>query len=92
MILSARFLYIAVYILSELILQGLHVVQLLIIAVHGYKTFVGAMLHDASLMQDVYLICILYGGKTMGYGYGGARLHQLFKSILHKTLALGVES
>ena len=69
----------------------LHVVKFLVIAVGGEQLVVSTPFHDASFMEHADLIGIADGGETVGDGHGGAGLHQPFKSILHQTLALGVE-
>ena len=51
-----------------------------------------AVLNDASLVEHVYLVGMLDGGQAVGNGYGGARLHEFLKRILHESLALCVES
>ena len=51
-----------------------------------------AVLNDVSLVEHVYLVGMLDGGQAVGNGYGGARLHEFLKRILHESLALCVES
>ena len=70
----------------------LQVVQLAVVAVESHQLVVRAPLHDASLVQDTYLVGVLYGGQAVRYSHRGARLHELLEGVLHQTLALSVES
>ena len=67
-------------------LQLLHIIKLLVVAVEGEELFVGAALHNLSLVEHAYLIGILDGGETVGNGDGGTRLHEALQGFLHKTL------
>lgn len=70
----------------------LQVVQLAVVAVESHQLVVRAPLHDASLVQDTYLVGVLYGGQAVRYSHRCARLHELLEGVLHQTLALSVES
>ena len=78
--------------LQNCCLQCLHVVELLVVAIGGKESVMSAVLNDASLVEHVYLVGMLDGGQAVGNGYGGARLHEFLKRILHKAFRLGVES
>ena len=70
----------------------LHVVQFTVITVDGHQFVVTALLHYASFVQHVYLVGVLYCRQAVGYGYGRARLHKPLQCVLHKSLALCIES
>lgn len=40
-----------------------------------------AGLFDAALVHDDDLVCVLDGGKSVGYHNGGTALHELFQSL-----------
>ena len=72
-------------------LNLLHVVQLLVIAVYLEQLVVGATLYDTALVEHADFVAALDGRETVGYGDGGARLHESLQRLLNQSLALGVE-
>lgn len=47
----------------------LQVVQLTVVAVESHQLVVRASFHDASLVQDTYLVGVLYGGQAVRYSH-----------------------
>ena len=74
-----------------LILNLLHIMQFLIVAVNIQQFVMGAALYDAPLVDDADLVGILDGREAVGDGYRRAGLHQPLKGILHESFTLGVE-
>ena len=72
-------------------LNGLHIVQLLVVAVLLQQCIVGAALNDATLVQHADLVGIANGGEAMGHSHRCACLHQTLQGILHQAFALSIE-
>ena len=51
-----------------------------------------ALLHYLTLMEHAYLRCVLDGRQAVGYHQRCTILHQPLQRLLHKLLALAVES
>lgn len=64
----------------------------MIIAILFHEFIMGTAFYDLPLMDDIDHVGVLDGGQAVGNGNSGPGLHQFEKRILHKTLALGVES
>ena len=72
-------------------LNLLHVVQLLVIAVYLEQLVVGTPLYDTALVEHADFVAALDGRESVGYGDGGAGLHESLQRLLDQSLALGVE-
>ena len=74
-----------------MLLELLHVVEPLVIAILGNECFMGAPFHDATLMEYANLVGILDGRETVGNGYRGACFHEVVQGVLNETFAFCVE-
>ena len=69
----------------------LGIIQLTVEPSGGDKGFVGALLYDVAAAHDDYQVCVLNGGKAVGYDKAGAALHHLLEGPLNKYLRAGVD-
>ena len=50
-----------------------------------------AGLFDAALIHNDDLVCVLDGGKSVGYHNGGTALHELFQSLGDQAFGFGID-
>ena len=51
-----------------------------------------ATFYNFTFIKDTNFVCILDGGKTVGYSDSGTCLHQTFQSLLNQTFTFRIKS